>query len=337
MKKHQITIIDIARQLNISKSTVSRVLTGHPRVSEKTRDAVLKLANELDYQRNMLAINLMSSQSHTIGIIVPEFVTSFFPMVIMGAQEVASKAGYNVLISQSNESYETEVANAKVMLDNRVDGVLVSLTRETRNYDHLKVFQRKGIPIVFFNRVCDDMQVPKVVVDDYEGAYKAVEHLILTGRKRIAHLGGPTSLHVSKKRLEGYKDALRKYNQPIDQELILDYDLNLDKVKIYIKHLLDLPEPPDALFTINDPTAFEAMLFMKAKGVRIPEDIAVVGFSNNYGSTLIEPRLTTVAQPTHEIGQVAAQLLLDQINSDASEWKPIYKVLKTELLVRGSS
>lgn len=337
MKKHQITIVDIARQLNISKSTVSRVLTGHPRVSEKTREAVLKLASELDYQRNMLAINLMSSQSHTIGIIVPEFVTSFFPMVIMGAQEVASKAGYNVLISQSNESYETEVANAKVMLDNRVDGVLVSLTRETRNYDHLKVFQRKGIPIVFFNRVCDDMQVPKVVVDDYEGAYKAVEHLILTGRKRIAHLGGPTSLHVSKKRLEGYKDALRKYNQPIDQELILDYDLNLDKVKIYIKHLLDLPEPPDALFTINDPTAFEAMLFMKAKGVRIPEDIAVVGFSNNYGSTLIEPRLTTVAQPTHEIGQVAAQLLLDQINSDASEWKPIYKVLKTELLVRGSS
>ena len=334
MKKHQITIVDIARQLNISKSTVSRVLTGHPRVSEKTREAVLKLASELDYQRNMLAINLMSRQSHTIGIIVPEFVTSFFPMVIMGAQEVASKAGYNVLISQSNESYETEVANAKVMLDNRVDGVLVSLTRETRNYDHLKVFQRKGIPIVFFNRVCDDMQVPKVVVDDYEGAYKAVEHLILTGRKRIAHLGGPTSLHVSKKRLEGYKDALRKYNQPIDQELILDYDLNLDKVKIYIKHLLDLP---DALFTINDPTAFEAMLFMKAKGVRIPEDIAVVGFSNNYGSTLIEPRLTTVAQPTHEIGQVAAQLLLDQINSDASEWKPIYKVLKTELLVRGSS
>lgn len=337
MKKHQITIVDIARQLKISKSTVSRVLTGHPRVSEKTREAVLKLAGELDYQRNMLAINLMSSQSHTIGIIVPEFVTSFFPMVIMGAQEVASQAGYNVLISQSNESYETEVANAKVMLDNRVDGVLVSLTRETRNYDHLKVFQRKGIPIVFFNRVCDDMQVPKVVVDDYEGAFKAVEHLILTGRKRIAHLGGPTSLHVSKKRLEGYKDALRKYNQPIDQELILDYDLNLDKVKIYIKHFLDLPEPPDALFTINDPTAFEAMIFIKAKGVKIPEEIAVVGFSNNYGSTLIEPRLTTVAQPTHEIGQVAAQLLLDQINSDASEWKPIYRVLKTELLVRGSS
>ncbi len=337
MKKHQVTIVDIAKQLNISKSTVSRVLTGHPRVSEKTKEAVLKLANELDYQRNMLAINLMSSQSHTIGIIVPEFVTSFFPMVIMGAQEVASQAGYNVLISQSNESYETEVANAKVMLDNRVDGVLVSLTRETRNYDHLKVFQRKGIPIVFFNRVCDEMQVPKVVVDDYEGAFKAVEHLILTGRKRIAHLGGPTSLHISKKRLEGYRDALRKYNQPIEQDLILDYDLNLDKVKIYIKHLLDLPEPPDALFTINDPTAFEAMIFMKAKGIKIPQEIAVVGFSNGYGSTLIEPHLTTVAQPTHEIGQLAAQLLLDQINSDASEWKPIYRVLKTELLVRGSS
>jgi LacI family transcriptional regulator/LacI family repressor for deo operon, udp, cdd, tsx, nupC, and nupG len=174
-------------------------------------------------------------------------------------------------------------------------------------------------------------------VDDYEGAFKAVEHLILTGRKRIAHLGGPTSLHISKKRLEGYRDALRKYNQPIEQDLILDYDLNLDKVKIYIKHLLDLPEPPDALFTINDPTAFEAMIFMKAKGIKIPQEIAVVGFSNGYGSTLIEPHLTTVAQPTHEIGQVAAQLLLEQINTDASEWKPIYRVLKTELLVRGSS
>ncbi len=149
MKRHQVTIIDIAQTLNISKSTVSRALTGHPNVRADTRQAVLELAQQMDYQRNMVAINLSSSQSKTIGIIVPEFVTSFFPIVIMGAQEIAAQAGYSVLISQSNETYETEVANAKVMLANRVDGVLISMTRETKNFDHFAVFKRKGIPMCF--------------------------------------------------------------------------------------------------------------------------------------------------------------------------------------------
>ena len=337
MKRHQVTIVDIARQLNISKSTVSRALTGHPRVHERTREAVLKLAGQLDYQRNMLAINLSSSQSRTIGIIVPEFVTSFFPIVILGAQEIAAQAGYTVLISQSNEQYETEVANARVMLANRVDGVLVSLTRETQNFDHLAVFKRKSIPMVFFNRVCYDIDVPKVIVDDYEGAFKATEHLIHIGKKRIAHLAGPSSLYISRKRLEGYKDALRKHGFPIIDELIISYDLNVERAKIYVKYLLDLPEPPDALFAINDPTALEALLIIKAQGLSIPDQIAVVGFSNDYGSSLVEPGLTTIAQPTREIGRIATQLLLDQINTDASNWKPVTRVLKTELLIRGSS
>lgn len=337
MKRHQVTIFDIAEQLNISKSTVSRALTGHPSVRSETRKAVLELAQSMDYQRNMLAINLSSNQSKTIGIIVPEFVTSFFPIVIMGAQEVAARAGYSVLISQSNETYETEVANAKVMLANRVDGVLVSMTRETKNFDHFAIFKRKGIPLVFFNRVCHEIEAPKVVVDDYEGAFKATEHLILSGKQRIAHLAGPPSLYISRKRLEGYKDALRKYGRPLIEDLIISYDLNLDNVKIYVKYLLDLPQPPDALFAVNDPTALEALKIIKEQGLSIPEQIAVVGFSNDYGSALIEPGLTTVAQPTRDIGQVAAQLLLDQINTDSSVWKPITRVLKTELIVRGSS
>ena len=337
LKRHQITIIDIARELNLSKSTVSRALTGHPKVKASTREAVLALAEKLDYQRNMVAINLVTSQSHTIGIIVPEFVTSFFPRVIIGAQEVASQAGYNIIISQSNESYETEVANARVMLANRVDGLLVSLSRETRNFDHLKVFQRKGIPIVFFNRVCEEMQVPKVVVDDYDGAYKAVEHLIRIGKKRIAHLAGPDSLLVSRKRMNGYLDALRQYHQPIVEELIITYDLTLEKVKIYVKHLLELEQPPDAIFAINDPTAIEAMQLIKKKGLRIPEDIAVVGFSNDYASQLIEPSLSTVAQPMHEIGRTAVQLLLDQLDRDVADWKAITRTLKTELIIRDSS
>ncbi|MGV3640208.1 MAG: LacI family DNA-binding transcriptional regulator [Adhaeribacter sp.] len=337
MKKHQITIIDIARELNLSKSTVSRALTGHPKVKAATREAVLALAEKLDYQRNMLAINLVKSQSNTLGIIVPEFVTSFFPQVIIGAQEEALRAGYNIIISQSNESYETEVANAKVMLANRVDGLMVSLSKETRNFDHLKIFQRKGIPIVFFNRVCEEMQVPKVVVDDYDGAFKAVEHLIRTGKKRIAHLAGPDSLLVSRKRLNGYLDALRQYQQPVVEELIIPYDLTVEKVKIYVKHLLELEEPPDALFAINDPTAIEAMQIIKKKGLRIPQDIAVVGFSNDYASALIEPSLSTVAQPMQEIGRSAVQLLLDQLDRDMSEWKAITRTLKTELIIRDSS
>ena len=241
MKNHQVTILDIARILGISKSTVSRAITGHPRVKPETRKAVLELAEELDYQPNMMAINLVSNKSFTMGIIVPEFVTSFFPQVVVGAQEEAAKAGYTVLISPSNEDYLTEVTNTKVMMANRVDGILVSLTKETKNFDHLKIFQRKGIPIVFYNRVCNEMAVPKVVIDDYDAAYHAVEHLIKTGRKRIAHLAGPEGLPISQKRLNGYKDALAKNGIPINPELIISYDLTLTKVAIYVKHFMSLP------------------------------------------------------------------------------------------------
>lgn len=337
MKRHQVTIVDIAKKLNLSKSTVSRVLTGHPSVSDKTRQAVLELAGQLDYQRNMLSISLLNRKSNTIGIIVPEFISSYFPQVIMGAQEVAAAAGYTTIICHSNETYETEVANTKLMLANQVDGVLVSLTKETRNFDHLKIFERKGIPIVFFNRVCEDMDVPKVMVDDYEGAFRAVEHLIKRKKKRIAHLAGPDSLPISVKRLKGYKAALKKYNIPIDEELIIPYDLSIGKVKIYVNHLLRLANPPDAIFCINDPTAIAALQIVKKKGLDVPNDIAIVGFSNDFASDLIDPPLTTVSQPVREIGSTAAQLLIDQINRDVSEWKSIIKVLKTELIVRKSS
>lgn len=337
MKSHQVTIIDIARKLNISKSTVSRALTGHPSVKPDTRKAVLELAEKLDYQRNMLSISLVSKKTNTIGIIVPEFISSFFPQAIIGAQAVAKKAGYNTIICQSNESYETEVASTKVLLANQVDGVLASLSKETKNFEHFKVFQRKGIPIVFFNRVCEEMNVPKVIVDDYEGAFRAVEHLIKRKKKRIAHLAGPDSLVISIKRLSGYKAALKKYNIPVDESLIIPYDLTVEKVKIYVNHLLRMDNPPDAIFCINDTTAIEAVKIIKKKNLQIPKDIAIVGFSNDYVSELMEPSLTTVSQPVGEMGATAAQLLLDQISRDVSEWKSVIRVLRTELMVRKSS
>jgi DNA-binding LacI/PurR family transcriptional regulator len=335
LKRHQTTILDIARELNLSKSTVSRALTGHKNVKPATRKAVLELAEKLDYERNMLAISLVKSKSSTIGVIVPEFLTPFFPQIIDGITKYAQPAGYNVLITQSGESYEAEVANTKVLLASQVDGILISLTKETQNFEHFKIFQRKGIPIVFFNRVCEDMEVPKVIVDDYDGAFRAVDHLIKSGKRRIAHLAGPNTLQISRKRLNGYKAALIKHKIPVDEELIISYDLSEEKARIYVNHLLSLPKPPDALFAINDPTAISAIEVIKSKGLKIPRDIAVIGFSNDYAGELMEPSLTTVSQPLREMGQVAAQLLIDQIEKDTT--KPIIKLLKTKLIVRNSA
>lgn len=337
MARHQVTIIDIAKELNISKSTVSRALTGHPSIKPETRQKVLELAERWDYQKNMLAYQLMASRTNTIGIIVPEIITSFFPKVILGAQEAAQEAGYNVLISQSNEQYLTEVANTKVMLANRVDGVLVSISKETQNLEHIETFRRKGIPIVMFNRVSTELKVPKVVVDDYKGATEIMEHLIANGKRRIAHLTGPAKLYNIRKRKEAYLDTLKKHNIPFDPELLIEYDLNLERVKIYVKYLLDLPNPPDALFAVNDPTAIEAIQVIKSRGLSIPDDIAIVGFSNDNASQYLDPGLTTILQPTHEMGRIAVQLLLGMMDKDVSEWKNLFKVLKPELIIRGSS
>ena len=337
MKKHQTTIFDIANELGISKSTVSRALTGHPSVHEHTRDKVLKLAEQLEYQRNMFSIGLMKKESHTLGIIVPEFSRSFFPQLIIGAQERAKEAGYNLIISQSDESYETEVLNSQVMLSHQVDGLLISITRETNNFDHLKLFQRKGIPIVFFNRICDEMIVPKVIVEDHEGAFGAVEHLIARGKTRIAHLSGPESLSICKRRKAGYALALQKHQIPFDEDLVVHYDLTISKVKIYVKYFLNLKKRPDAIFCINDPTAIEVIRIIKEVGLRIPEDIAIIGFSNDFVSSLIEPSLTTVEQPIKEMGRMATQLLLEQIERDVADWKAPTVVLKTKLIVRNSS
>jgi LacI family transcriptional regulator/LacI family repressor for deo operon, udp, cdd, tsx, nupC, and nupG len=337
MKLRQTTIYDIARELNISKSTVSRALTNHPEVKAETRKAVLELAEKLDYQRNMLSINLISRKSNLIGIIVPEFDTSFFPQVVIGAQEMASKYGYNIIISQSNEKFETEVANTKVMLASQVDGILVSISKETRSFEHLKIFQRKGIPMVLFNRVCNELIVPKVVINDYEAAFGAVEHLILTGKRRIAHLAGPDSLITSRNRLKGYLEALKKHKIPIDESLIIPYDLTIGKVKIYIRHLMELKYPPDGLFIANDPAAIEAIRTIKDMGIQIPQQIGIVGFSNDYGSNLIEPGLTTVAQPKRLIGSTAMQLLLELIDTEVSQWKAVTKTLDSKLIIRNSS
>jgi DNA-binding LacI/PurR family transcriptional regulator len=336
-RRHQTTIIDIARTLGVSNSTVSRALHGHPDISPETRQQVLDMATQLDYQPNQLAYSLVKSLTNTIGIIVPEFFTPFFPNVIVGVQEVLSRAGYHLIIMQSSESYETEVGNTKAMLANRVDGIIASLSLETNNYDHFEVYEKRGIPVVYFNRVCHELAGPKVVVNDYIGAYKAVEHLIQNGYQRIAHLGGPPNLVISQERLRGYKAALQKYGFDVRPELIIHGDLTQHKARIYGQYLLDMDNPPDAIFAVNDPTAIEILLLAKAKGLLVPEDLGVVGFSDDPIAAHIGNGLTTVKQPTHLMGTMTAEMILRLINEEEEQWKPETKVLEAELVVRGSS
>ncbi|MPR33152.1 LacI family DNA-binding transcriptional regulator [Salmonirosea aquatica] len=336
-RRHQTTIIDIAQDLGVSNSTVSRALHGHPDINPNTRRAILEKAQELDYQPNQLAHSLVKSRTETVGIIVPEFMTQFFPNIIVGAQKVLAQAGYHLIIMQSDESYETEKNNTKALLANRVDGLLVSMSHETNNYDHLRIFEKRDIPVVYFNRVSEELGKYRVVVNDYQGAYTAVDHLIRNGYRRIAHLGGPTNLLISQERLRGYCDALRKNGLEVIPELVIHGDLRAQKARIYTGYFLDLPVPPDAIFAVNDPSAIEIMMLAKAKGLRIPDDLGVVGFSDDSIAAHIGNGLTTVKQPTTQIGEAAARMILRLIQGEEELAKPETVVLEAELIVRGSS
>ncbi len=336
-RRHQTTIIDIAKFTGVSNSTVSRALHGHSDISPDTRKAVLEAAAQMDYQPNQLAHNLVTSKTNTIGMIVPEFHNPFFPNVIIGAHEVLTEAGYNLTIMQSNESYSVEVSNTKTMLANRVDGLLISLTQETNNFDHLNVFVKRGIPLILFNRVCEHVDASKVVVNDFEASFSAVEHLILSGYDRIAHLGGPLNLSVSRERLRGYKFAMAKYGKRIEENMVIQGMLTQQKARIYGKYLLELENRPDAIFAVNDSSAIEIMLMAMEKGIKIPEELGVVGFSDNPESAYIGPGLTTVRQPTLKMGKTTAAGILQLIDGEEDFRLPNETMLKTELVIRGSS
>lgn len=336
MKKGQVTIRDIALKLDISISTVSRALRGMDEVKPETKKAVMEMAQKMNYEPNLIAQSLRSNRTNTLGIIVPDLVPHFFAANISGMQELAARRNYNVMICQSNESYETEVKNIHTLVSSRVDGLILSLSRETKVYDHLHTLYARGIPLVFFDRVCEEIDTTKVIVDDHDGAYKGTEHLIQEGCRRIAHLSGPEKLAISKNRLKGYLDALRDNNIEVDQELIRHSTLSEEDVVKQVNELLALPNPPDAIFAINDPAAIQAMLVLKEKGIKIPDEVAVIGFTNEPASALIEPSLTTLAQPTYQMGQIAAKHVLEQIKN-GDTYTPQTIILKTQLIVRNSS
>lgn len=335
MKKPQITIKDIARALNISPSTVSRALKNHPDISQATKDSVNKYAKDFHYKPNALALSLRTSRNNTIGVIVPEVNNYFFSSVLSGIEQIANQADFNVILCQSDENYDKEVRNTMALVSARVSGVLASLSKLTTNYDHFQDVIDSDIPLVFFDRICIGINTDRVVVDDYAGAFAAVEYLIQTGCKRIAFYSSPLQLEISKNRKNGYMDALRKYGLRVDETLIRVCDTREEAI-IITPEILDRPNRPDGFFAINDHCAAGIMYAVKCAKLRIPEDVAIFGFSDGELAKACDPMLSTVEQHGYEMGKNAAALLLDKINGH-THGQYTNKIVKTNLIIRGTT
>jgi LacI family transcriptional regulator len=331
--KHN-TLKDIAKKLKISASTVSRALSNHPDISEETRIKVKTLANKLNYSPNPIAQSLKSNKTTTIGVIVPEIKHDFFSSAISGIEDIAYQSGYTILLSQSNESFEREVVNTNALMRHRVAGVIVSISQNTKNSDHLKLLLDRNIPLVFFDRACDDVEADKVVIDDEKSAYEAVIHLINRGYKKIAHLAGPKELGVCKKRLQGYIEAIKFSTQ---EEFVLYGGMHEDDGFRLMDSLIVENNLPDAVFCVNDPVAMGAYQRIMEAGLQIPKEIGIVGFSNNKITNLVIPKITTVDQPSFEMGKKAAEILIDLIENPAKKNKPKTIILNTSLIVRSST
>jgi len=330
-----ITIKDIAKALNISASTVSRALKNHPDISRETKDAVNELAIKLKYKPNAVALSLKNSRTNTIGVIIPEVVHYFFSTVISGIEDVAYDAGYNVMVCQSNERYAREIINAQALESNRVEGLLVSISKETQTLTHLQNLEEKGIPIVFFDRAPEDIEVDRVIIDDQQAAYNATRHLIETGCSRIAHLAAPATLGIGFKRLEGYKQALKDHGIPFREEWVIVAD-SFELAENATRNLMHLSIPPDAIFAVNDMTAVGAMKTLQRMSVDVPNKVAIIGFSAGFFSDITTPTLSSVNQHGYKMGVEAAKLLLERIEKPADgQHKTTY--IPTDLVIREST
>lgn len=337
MENSKVTIHDIAKELNIDSSTVSRALSNSSRVTQKTKDKVNAKAFELGYQRNLLASNLRSSKTNTIGVIVPRISRHFFSSAIAGIEETAYDAGYNVTICQSLDQLDREEKILQSLSANRVDGILISISMETKDNKYLQAIKKNGTPLVFFDRHIDMKGNSSVLIDDFQGGFDATEHLILQGCQKIAHFSGPLELEIYNNRFKGYKAALQKHNIDLNQKLIITSKLmEADGIES-AKKLLSLKIPIDGIFSSNDTAAISALQYLKEHNIKIPQDIAIVGFSNEPISSVIEPSLTTINQPGFEMGKIAINLLLTQIKNKKEENNPETIILKPVLIKRNSS
>lgn len=341
MEGHKpVTIYDIAEKLNLATSTISRALKDHHTLSDKTIRKVKRMAEEMGFVPNTLAAGLRGNKSKTIGVLIPTITQPFLSSLISGIEIAARKCNYSVIIMQSHDSYAEEVKMTKSLYSSRVSGVICSLAMETKDTSHFEQFLGNKIPLVFVDRVPRGFNAFRVVIDNYTAGYKATKHLIDQGCQRIAHItAGAEFGNLYNERKRGYIDALADHDMPLEQELVINmkamtYD---DGVKACNK-LLDLNIPPDGLFAPGDILAVSAVQTAKRRGVKIPEDLAVIGFNNDPISEIIEPNISTITHPAEKMGKAAANLVIDNIESpkEEEEVKEI-TFLNTEVLVRESS
>ncbi|MBL0745421.1 LacI family DNA-binding transcriptional regulator [Chryseolinea lacunae] len=336
--KKKATIVDIANKLGITPSAVSKALSGHPRISDETKLAVIAAAKALEYTPNHMAMGLRKGTSGLIGILVPAIHYSFFATAIKGAEEVLSQAGYNVIIAQSKDNAALERKQLEGLVRAQVEGIIASMAIETKDFSFYQELSF-DIPLVLFDRTFEDDNVSTVIVDDFAGAVKAVDHLVEMGYSRIAHLGGYAHILPFGKRIEGYKSALAKHGLPFRKEYLFQCAPNKDEGAQATERLLQLPEPPDAIFAASDYLAFGAIKAAKKQGLHVPDDLGLVGFSNEEFSAQVSPSITSVDQFSEAMGASAAELLVRQMREGkgGKEFIAQKRILSPKLIARESS
>ena len=335
----QMTMKDIAAHFGTSVATVSRALKDSPRISVERRKAIQEFAREHNFCPNMIAESLRNSkvmQPKIIGVIIPEFAHYFFSTVLAGIEEKAREHGYRIMVAQSGESYENEVKICQSFFENKVCGIIVSQAKDTTNYDHFNRLIESGVPLVFYDRICTGVEASRVVVDDYKGAFTAVEHMISTGCKRIAFFGSPMTLEISKNRFNGYKDALLKHGLTIEQTLTRFCDNRAD-AEVITPEIMKKGDHPDAFFAVNDDTAIGILYSAKRMGYRVPEDISVCGFTNGDRAIACDPMLTTVEQRGKVVGEEAANIIIGHIEGSLPANQVDKRIVRTSLVVRGTT
>lgn len=336
MKK--ITILDIAKELGITFSTVARALNDHPAISTKTKKSVRETAERLGYQPNKVASSLRSGKTKIIGVLVPRLDVSFFSSVVHGIEEVMNENGYTILLYQSQESAKRERRGIETFLRSRVDGIIASISLETEIADNFAEIKKRNTPLAFFDRVLPQLDVPTVTTDDYRGGFMATEHLIRVGYRRIVHINQYRNINIFNERLRGYLDALKQYGLPVDERLIIKGDFSLEFGRQCVRDLLAKRVAFDAVFTLEDFTAMGVVQELKLAGMRIPEEIGVVGFANEAFTSLVSPTISTIDQRTVEMGDEVARLFLGLLEKgNYYNHKPAQIVLQPKLLIRESS
>jgi LacI family transcriptional regulator len=337
MIKKEITIYDIARELNISTATVSRALKDHPAISDKTKKRIAETARKLGYQMNTFASSLRNKRTNSLGLIVPRLNSMFMSDVIAGIEKVVNESGYNLIISQSLESYEKEKANADTMFKNRVDGLMVSLASTTSSLDHFRPFTKKGIPLLFFDRIAELENCPVIVIDNFKAAYELTSHLISMGSKNLVHITSGLTRNVYNDRFNGFLKALSDNHLLFNPFNLFITDLSQEAGIDIARRILEMPEKPDGVFVANDSCAVSCMLYLRKNQVCIPGDMLFAGFNNDFISTVVEPNLTTIDYKGFEMGRITAQTLVNQLSNNQSLQLTQSIVIRHELLIRDSS